>query len=522
MRRRIAIEMIEAIAMWAIVQGVTAMIVIILFDLGGHAHAQAVLPAYRGLIVVLKSGGTGAASALDSLNSANLGESAYPALTGAFLSDPDALNPILLMQCNATLTGDLCKQQIQEYFGQDVVSMEDDEDLSFRDVVVPHEPGIGRGPNIINAASPVSWALNRIDGKLDDKFVRSPYDGTGVDIYIVDTGTYAGHNEFGGRVTKGTRFLVGEPGSIDGNTDCNGHGTHVASLAAGKTFGVATGARIIPIRVFPCSGQGRVSSAIQAVYYATKDKTGRRKVINMSLTGPSSTAFRVAIAEANAMGIPVVVAAGNHRQDACRYSPAQSYHAITVASSTAGDYPSFFTNYGSCVNIFAPGSNVQGAYIGSPDRSAFLSGTSMASPLVAGVVATILQEYPWATTQEVRAILELWGQKGVMNNVPSTSPTPNLFLVNNGGETPFPTRLPTGQPTAPTSATPFPSTSPTPPTPSPTNVPSRSPTLSPTPFPTRQPTPLPTKQPSASPTPFPTRPTQMPTVSPTECCACSA
>lgn len=485
------------------------------------AMGQSILPATRGLIVVLKHGGIGTANLLDSLNSGPASE-AFPSLTGAFLSHPDAQTPILLMQCNATLSGEVCKGHIQEYFGSNVVSMENDEDLTFRESHAAYRSPNQRPIGGITAQPPVSWALNRIDGKLDDKYERSRFDGSGVDIYIIDTGTYAEHNEFGGRVTKGVRFLIGEPDSVDGDSDCNGHGTHVASLAAGKTYGVATGARIIPIRVFPCSGQGRMSSAIKAVYYATKDKTGRRKVINMSLSGPSSIAMRSAIAEADAMGITVVVAAGNNRQDACWYSPSQSSHAITVAASTVGDYPSFFTNYGSCVDMFAPGSNIQGAYIGSPDRSAFLSGTSMSSPLVAGVAATILQEYPWATTAEVKAILRLWGQKGVMNNVPTSSSTPNLFLVNDGPETPFPTRSPTGRPTSPTPPTGSPSLSPTPPTQYPTRYPSVAPSPSPTVYPTRPPTPIPTNRPSASPTPFPTRPTKNPTVSPTECCSCSA
>jgi serine protease len=250
------------------------------------------------------------------------------------------------------------------------------------------------------------WGLDRIDQESTDGdgSYTSAYDGTGVDIYIVDTGIQLDHDEFNGRATCG--FTIGD------NDDCadgNGHGTHVAGIAAGRKYGVAKNANIIAVKVLGDDGSGSLAGIIAGIDYVIEKKasTNCPSVINMSLGGSRSIESNNAVTAAVTAGIVTVVAAGNSNKDACTASPASALSVITVGSTTQSDTRSSFSNVGPCVDIFAPGSSILSsiASTSSTTESAILSGTSMASPFVAGVAALHLQNNPsFAPAQVLSAI----------------------------------------------------------------------------------------------------------------------
>ena len=288
-----------------------------------------------------------------------------------------------------------------------------------------------------------SWGIDRSDGKLDDKVSRSSSDGTGVSIYVIDTGVFAGHNEFQvdgrSRVQAGMDFTVSPPGR--GDSDCHGHGTHVSSTAAGKNLGYATNALIYPVKVLSCSGSGSLTNVILGIEWASKQPG--RKVISMSIGGGRSDALNKATKNAVALNAVVVVAAGNSAADACGYSPASELSAITVAATTKTDERAYYSNYGACIDMYAPGSDIIGASPISRVAITSMSGTSMACPHVSGVSATILQEMPSATPDQVRLRLLAWAE---VNKITHSMPgTPNFFLRNQSPS--VPTKMPTLMPT---------------------------------------------------------------------------
>jgi subtilisin family serine protease len=249
----------------------------------------------------------------------------------------------------------------------------------------------------VDQANPPSWGLDRIDQRSDPLNSKYTYTktGTGVNVYIIDTGIRTSHTQFGSRAVIGTDFTGGT------GQDCNGHGTHVAGTVAGSTMGVAKAARVIAVRVFGCSGGTAASTVIAAIDWVTADVKkaatdptkvgGLPAVANLSLGGgffePTNTAIQNMI---NAR-VVAVVAAGNEDQNACNVSPASAPAAITVGASTLDDQRSWFSNWGTCVDIFAPGSGIVSAWFSSNTATQTLSGTSMAAPHVAGVAALYLQ-----------------------------------------------------------------------------------------------------------------------------------
>ena len=244
-----------------------------------------------------------------------------------------------------------------------------------------------------------SWGLDRIDEQampLDNVgdstnsgFVRNT-NGTGVKAYIIDTGIYSKHSQFGTRVVPG--FTAISDGR--GTEDCNGHGTHVAGTVGGSISGVANNVTLVPVRVLNCQGAGSWSGVVAGIDFVIKQKSGPA-VANMSLGGGVSDSVDQAVRNLVAAGVVTVVAAGNDGLDACNYSPARVTEAITVgatentSSSTEGI--ASYSNTGSCVDIYAPGTNIKSTWIGGTNASNTISGTSMATPHVTGIIARYLQ-----------------------------------------------------------------------------------------------------------------------------------
>ncbi|WP_440682643.1 S8 family peptidase [Cysteiniphilum halobium] len=276
------------------------------------------------------------------------------------------------------------------------------------------------------------WGLDRIDQRnlpLNNKYT---YDtsGQGVSVYVIDTGINAEHQDFKNRVG------VGYDAVDKDNTpqDCQGHGTHVAGTVMGTVYGVAKGATVHAVRVLGCDGSGTTADIIEGIDWVIKTHQGP-SVANMSLGGGISPALDQAVASGVKSGITFVVAAGNDDYDACAYSPARSDVAITVGATNQWDNRASFSNYGQCVDIFAPGVDIRSDSNTDNSGSLVLSGTSMASPHVAGVVALYLQEYPKASPKEVEAWLL---QNATKDEVINPNGSPNLLLYAAKGSNPPP------------------------------------------------------------------------------------
>ncbi|TRZ73883.1 MAG: S8 family peptidase, partial [Actinobacteria bacterium] len=269
------------------------------------------------------------------------------------------------------------------------------------------------------------WGLDRVDQRSGTRNSRYSYTntGTGVTAYVIDTGILASHIDFGGRVGAGYTVYSDSYGT----TDCNGHGTHVAGTIGGSTYGIAKAVSLIPVRVLSCSGSGSTSGVIAGIDWAISDHaSGSPAVANMSLGGSYSTALNSAVANATADGIVFAVAAGNNNRLACSYSPASEPTAITVGAIGGSDDRASFTNYGSCVDLFAPGVSIMSATIASSSASRMLSGTSMASPHVAGAAALLLQSDPTATPAQIAALIVNSATPDAITGLAAGSP--NLVL----------------------------------------------------------------------------------------------
>jgi subtilisin family serine protease len=252
------------------------------------------------------------------------------------------------------------------------------------------------------ASPPPSWGLDRIDQRTlplsNSSTTPAHATGSGVTVYVVDSGIRTDHVEFTGRIDPGFSTVDGSPSDVE---DCNGHGTHVSSTIAGTTYGVAPGARIVPVRVFGCGASTSTTAIITAMDWAVAQHVpGSAAVMNMSFGGPS-TALVAAVDRVFAAGIVPVAAAGNETADACQTYPAGAARAVTVGSTTSTDRASSFSNFGSCVDIWAPGSGITAAWNTSARATATISGTSMAAPHVAGAAARYLSVFTAATPATV-------------------------------------------------------------------------------------------------------------------------
>lgn len=275
-----------------------------------------------------------------------------------------------------------------------------------------------------------TWGIDRIDQR--DLPLSGTYnfeaDGSGVNVYIIDTGIRATHVDFGGRVSGGFTAVNDNRGT----DDCNGHGTHVAGTAGSATYGVAKNVQLIPVRVLNCQGSGTTSGVISGVDWVTANHISP-SVANMSLGGGASASLDSAVTNSINSGVVYAVAAGNSNTDACTQSPARAAAAITVGSTTVTDARSSFSNFGTCVDVFAPGSSITSLWKTSDTATNTISGTSMASPHVAGVAALVLQGNPGASPATVANAIKTNATSGKISSVGTGSPNLLLFMGFTGG-----------------------------------------------------------------------------------------
>jgi len=292
-------------------------------------------------------------------------------------------------------------------------------------------------------ANAPSWGLARSSHKggfdnagLNDDFYYNQSDtGAGTKVYILDTGIYIQHTDFSGRAFIGANFVDAVPG------DQNSHGTHCAGTAAGTRFGLAKSAFLYAVKVLNAQGSGAYSGILAGIQWVTQhvQNGNRRGIGSMSLGGTADGGMNAAVAASIAAGIPYSIAAGNSNGNACNFYPASCPTATTVASSDIAasggvdyDMRSSFSNYGTCVDIYAPGSLITSCAITGPDSSSVKSGTSMACPHVTGALAVVLGREPGLTPAQAQSRLTTTAQQGLIDN--AGAGTPNLLLYNTCDE----------------------------------------------------------------------------------------
>lgn len=274
------------------------------------------------------------------------------------------------------------------------------------------------------------WGLDRIDQRnlpLSGTYTYN-FDGTGIHAYVIDSGIRSSHVEFGGRATKDFDTV----GDGQNGNDCHGHGTHVAGTLGGSTYGVAKNVRLHIVRVLNCSNQGSVSGAVAGIEWVTANRI-LPAVANVSIQASASATLDTAVNNSVNAGIFYAVAAGNLNANACNTSPARAANAYTVGATTSTDARSSFSNFGTCLKIFAPGSSITSAGHTSDTATAVMNGTSMASPHVAGAAVLALQENPGQTPAQVATTLTNRATTNVLTSIGTGSPNRLLFIPTTTG-----------------------------------------------------------------------------------------
>jgi len=304
---------------------------------------------------------------------------------------------------------------------------------------IAHEEANSCGSATLNARS---WGLARTSHKSnmpsglnDDYYYNNAYAGNGVDVCVIDTGIRTTHTDFGGRAAVGANFADSVV------TDQNGHGTHCAGTIGGTQYGIAKRVSLFAVKVLGAGGSGSLANVIAGMQWCTNrhTSTGRPTVASMSLGATTDGGMNAALASSTRAGVVYSVAAGNSNANACGFYPASAPVAVTVASTELGsngngeqDVRSYFSNFGTCVDIFAPGSAITSCGITSDTSTAVLSGTSMACPHVSGQLAVLLSQYPTLTPAEITDVLIQQSQSGLVINAGNGSP--NRLLYNQCDE----------------------------------------------------------------------------------------
>lgn len=286
--------------------------------------------------------------------------------------------------------------------------------------------------------SGATWGIDRVDQENLPLSSTYTYDTTASNVhaYVIDSGVLGTHTEFAGRMGNGyTAINDGQ-----GTSDCNGHGTHVAGTLGGTTWGIAKGVTIHPVRVFGCSGGSPWSTVIAGIDWVSANHV-KPAVANMSLGGGGNSSADAATNNLINAGVTVVVAAGNNSGNACSYSPARVPNAITAGSTQSNDARSSFSNFGACLDMFAPGSSITSAWWTSTTASTVLNGTSMASPHVAGAAALHLADNPNATPSQVATALNDKATLNKVTNAGSGSPNRLLYTLTPVPQAPVITSL---------------------------------------------------------------------------------
>jgi len=269
--------------------------------------------------------------------------------------------------------------------------------------------------------SGATWGIDRIDQRNRPLSGTYTYNTTASSIYayVIDTGIRTSHSNFGGRAAVAYDALGGN------GQDCNGHGTHVAGTIGSATYGVAKGVRLRAVRVLNCAGSGSISGIVAGIDWVRLNRSNPA-VANLSLGGGYSSSLNTAVTNLANSGVFVAVAAGNESQNACNVSPASAPAVTTVAASTSTDARASYSNYGSCVDLYAPGSSITSTWSTSNSATRSISGTSMASPHVAGVAALYKATYGNAS----QSTIDSWIKSNATPNVISGNPsgTPNRLL----------------------------------------------------------------------------------------------
>jgi subtilisin family serine protease len=285
--------------------------------------------------------------------------------------------------------------------------------------------------------SNATWGLDRIDQRALPLNSTYTYDasGSGVRVFIIDTGIRYEHVDFGGRAVFGFDAFGGN------GSDGNGHGTHVAGTVGGTTWGVAKGVTLVAVRVLNNNGSGTTSGVVAGIDWVTRNKGSQPAVANLSLGGGASTTIDNAVENAVRAGVTMVVAAGNSNANACNYSPARATNAITVGSTTSTDTRSSFSNFGSCLDLFAPGASITSAWHTSNTAITTISGTSMAAPHVAGVAALYMAANPSSSPAQVDNALKSTATANVVGSAGTGSPNRLLYTAPSGSTTPTPSSV---------------------------------------------------------------------------------
>jgi len=324
-----------------------------------------------------------------------------------------------LIGFSARLTPDLLKIELSH---PDVEYVEADQEVSLD--YKSDKPTLSRPGPLAVTQTGATWGLDRISQTnlpLDGLYSYNNSAGAGVDVYVIDTGILTTHTDFGTRATFAFTAVTSEA-----NTDLNGHGTHCSGTIAGTTYGVAKQANLFAVKVLSGAGSGTVAGVIAGVNYVANNANGP-SVASMSLGGGASPTLDAAVQSAIAAGIPFSIAAGNDNGNACNGSPARVATAVTVGATANTDARASYSNYGTCVSIFAPGTSITSDWIGSGNTATnTISGTSMATPHVAGVLALHLADFPQTNPAALKAWLTSVATPNLVTS-PGTG-SPNLLL----------------------------------------------------------------------------------------------